>query len=293
MQTPFFRPLLLAVLAALLLGSAHAAPRSSALASLPTTAPGEVLIPGVWHAVGPALEPSLLRVPACPPAGCPLVVVSHPRAQTPERLRDSPGVSVLTGALEGAGYAVLLSADGGPTTWGSPEALGRLSAVRAQVVRQFPWNGRTYALGLSMGGLTALRSAAPGSPYPVLGVALIDAWTDVAVAWGSAASRRAEIEAAYAQAARPGPAQNPLDLVLAGPPLPLLAVTSVQDGTVPPQGGALRVLPHAESDVSVHILVPGPHLGGNRFTPEIAGRLVAFYGALERRAEAAPKAIRR
>ncbi|MFD1730353.1 hypothetical protein ACFSC4_03400 [Deinococcus malanensis] len=109
----------------------------------------------------------------------------------------SPGILALSETLLKARFAVLLSGDGGPTTWGSPDALAQVAQTQLEATGRFKWNSRTYAVGLSMGGLMALRSALPGSPYPVHGLALIDAWTDLRGAWGTAVSRRTEISTAY------------------------------------------------------------------------------------------------
>ncbi|MFC6800736.1 hypothetical protein ACFQDE_02435 [Deinococcus caeni] len=84
------------------------------LASLPAT-PGAARDAGAgrWVTLEGA-APSLLQAPAsCAARGCPLVVVSHPRGQGPERLRDSPQVQTLAQALLRANFAVLLSSDGG------------------------------------------------------------------------------------------------------------------------------------------------------------------------------------
>ncbi|GGK88644.1 alpha/beta hydrolase [Deinococcus radiotolerans] len=238
---------------------------------------------GVWVPVGTAEALSLLRVPKSCARSCALVVVSHPRGQTAEHLRDSASVAVLTAALIHAGFAVLLSGDGGATSWGSPAGLAALGAVHAQATDLFPWSGRTYALGLSMGGLMALRSALPGAPYPVEGVALIDGWVDLQVAWGSALSRREEIQAAYGLA-DPPEELNPLWLARSWGPRPLLVFGSPDDRTVPfTRNGETLWAEAGEADVGGLVHLSGGHLGGNRFTPVVAQQLVGFYRALEAR----------
>lgn len=262
--------------------AAQAVRGAAVLASLPAT-PGAARDAGAgrWVTLEGA-APSLLQAPAsCAARGCPLVVVSHPRGQGPERLRDSPQVQTLAQALLRANFAVLLSSDGGPLSWGSPQGLAEAGAAHAAAVRRFQWSGRTYALGLSMGGLMALRSALPGSPYPVRGVALIDAWTDLELAWGSALSRRLEIEAAYGNAAPPGPDLNPQHLLLRQSPLPLFVISSLEDTTVKAGVNSDRLLPHAQPGVSEFVPVTGPHLGANRFTPAVAQRLAGFFTRLE------------
>ncbi|PNY83115.1 alpha/beta hydrolase [Deinococcus koreensis] len=220
------------------------------------------------------------------PAGCavrlcPLVVVSHPRGQTAERMRDSVQMNGLIAPLLAANFAVLLGGDGGPTGWGSPAALTEVALAHASAVRTFPWNGRTYALGISMGGLLALRSSLPGAPYAVSGVALIDAWVDLSAAWGSALSRRSEIEAAYGVLGAPGNEFDPLYLTLLGPRLPLFIASSPDDSTVSATRNSARLSPHADPALSEVIPLRGEHLGANRFTPGMAARLVAFLKRLE------------
>ncbi|CAM3494907.1 Alpha/beta hydrolase [Deinococcus saxicola] len=240
-----------------------------------------------WLPLGPAGRESLLRIPdSCTYLPCPLVVVSHPRNQSAARLRDSGSFRVLIDALLDAHFAVLLSGDGGPTTWGSPSALREVGQVHAQARGRFSWNGRTYALGVSMGGLMALRSALPGSPYRVDGVALIDAWTDLRAAWGASPTRRKEISAAYGTQSEPPPSLDPLMQTFKAPYLPLFVAASVSDGTVPALTNGERLYPHAALGTSEFVSLSGPHLGGNRFTPDMAQKLVGFYKRLEGRVAA-------
>lgn len=262
---------------------AQAARGSAVQASLPPV-PGSAAQPadtGRWIKLGGA-APSLFQAPAtCAVRACPLVVVSHPRGQGPERLRDSPQVQTLAQALLRANFAVLLSSDGGTLSWGSPQGLAEAGAAHAAAIRRFQWSGRTYALGLSMGGLMALRSALPGSPYPVRGVALIDAWTDLELAWDSALSRRLEIEAAYGRATPPSAELNPQQLLTRQSPLPLFVISSLEDTTVKASANSDRLLAHAQPGVSEFLPVTGPHLGANRFTPAVAQRLAGFFTRLE------------
>lgn len=237
---------------------------------------------GQWLRQDTPLGASYLQVPAgCSVRLCPLVVVSHPRGQTAERMRDSVQVNGLIAPLLAANFAVLLGGDGGPTGWGSPGALGEVAQAHSAAVRAFPWNGRTYALGISMGGLLALRSALPGAPYAVSGVALIDAWVDLSAAWGSALSRRGEIEAAYSVTGAPGSEFDPLFLTLLSPPLPLFIASSPDDTTVSAARNSARLSPHADPALSEVIPLRGEHLGANRFTPAMAERLIAFLKRLE------------
>lgn len=268
--------------AAVLLSLLCASGAAGAL-SLPPQPLAPPATPTTWVSVGAADAPSLLQTPpSCSLRPCPLVVVSHPRGQTPQRLRGSPQMAVLTGALLRAGFAVLLSSDGGPTTWGSPAALAELGTVHSAATRLFAWNGQTFALGLSMGGLMALRTALPGSPYPVRAVALIDAWVDLDQAYGTAQSRRQEIQAAYALGGPPGPRLNPLVAAAVAPRQALFAVASPDDQTVPHATNTARLLEVFGRPDSVLVQVGGAHLGANRFTPELGARLAAFFEAQSR-----------
>lgn len=238
-----------------------------------------------WTRLGRSSAPSLLQVPAsCQVRSCPLVVVSHPRAQDAARLRDSAQVGKIVQALLAANFAVLLSSDGGVNTWGSPAALREVAQVHREATARFRWNSRTYALGLSMGGLLALRSALPESPYWVSGVGLIDAWVSLRGAWGSAVSRQREIGKAYGLAAPPAPKMDPLALAQQAVPVPLFVAFSPTDTVVASRKNAELLLPHAEQGVSEVVQLSGPHLGGNRFSPQLIGRLVGFYQGLEQRA---------
>lgn len=238
--------------------------------------------------------PSFLRIPeTCRIQACALVVVAHPRGQSAERLHSSPQVNALVNALLDASFAVLLSDDGGENTWGSPAALDQVAGLHADAVSQFQWNGRTYALGLSMGGLLALRSALPGSPYTVSGVALIDGWADLRAAWGGSLSRRSEIADAYGLGtAPPEPSLNPLTGVMNNAPLPLFVAASPDDAVVSMKANADILYSQAEAGVSQWVALTGPHLGGNRFTPTLARQLAGFFERLETR-ELARGGVRR
>lgn len=277
------------MLAALWTGAQAATPQS--VPALPASVPGVSVhqpqppAPAETVTLNRLSGPSFLRIPdTCRERPCALVVVAHPRGQSAERLHTSPQVNVLVQALLDASFAVLLSDDGGANTWGSPAALDQVAGLHADAVSQFDWNGRTYALGLSMGGLLALRSALPDSPYAVSGVALIDGWADLRAAWGGSMARRTEIEAAYGLAAVPPDVSlNPLTEVMNHAPLPLFVAASPDDAVVSMKANADRLYPHAEAGVSEWVALTGPHLGGNRFSPTLARQLAGFFGRLEAR----------
>lgn len=272
-------------LAASLFASPLVAPPLVATVATPSAARPNAALR--WVRLGRSTAPSLLQVPAgCQLRSCPLVVVSHPRAQDAARLRDSAQVGKIAQALLAANFAVLLSGDGGVNTWGSPAALREVSQVHREATRRFRWNSRTYALGLSMGGLLSLRSALPESPYWVSGVGLIDAWVSLRGAWGSAVSRQREIGKAYGLSAPPTPKLDPLPLAQRAVPLPLFVAFSPTDTVVASRKNAELLVPYAEQGVSEVVRLTGPHLGGNRFSPQMVERLVGFYQGLEQRAVA-------
>ena len=193
----------------------------------------------------------------------------------------SPGVLTLSESLLKARFAVLLSGDGGPTTWGNPDALTQVAQTQLEATGRFKWNSRTYAVGLSMGGLMALRSALPGSPYPVHGLALIDAWTDLRGAWGTAVSRRNEISAAYRLTGPPTADLDPLQQAHLAPMLPLFVAGSPDDATVPMRSNSERLFALAQPELSELVTLSGPHLGANRFSPDMARRITSFFQRLE------------
>ena len=228
--------------------------------------------------------PSFLLVPdAClRDLRCPLVVVSHPRGQTAEHLSSSPAFASYAAALTRSNSAVLFSNDSGPNPWGTPAALASLADLQARSTELFRFNGRTYAFGISMGGLMALRSAQQG-PYPVFGVVLLDAWTDLQGAWAMPGRHRVEVEEAYGTSEAPSPALDPMVLAEIHPKLPLFIIGSLDDNVVPFVGNGLRLFGRAaETGASQLVMVSGPHLGGSHFVPTLAQRVADYLQELER-----------
>ncbi|CAM3191172.1 alpha/beta hydrolase [Deinococcus deserti] len=225
---------------------------------------------------------SYLLVPdRCQVTSCPLVIISHPRAQDADRMVRSSGILTLSESLLKARFAVLISGDGGPTTWGSPDALTQVAQTQFEATGRFKWNSRTYAVGFSMGGLMALRSALPGSPYTVHGLALVDAWADLRGAWGTATSRRNEISAAYRLTGPPPTDLDPLHQAHLAPMLPLFVAGSPDDATVPLHSNSERLYALAQPELSEFVTLSGPHLGANRFSQDMARRITSFFQRLE------------
>jgi len=228
--------------------------------------------------------PSFLHVPdmCVRDLRCPLIVVSHPRGQTAEHLSSSPAFASYAGALTRNNFAVLFSNDSGLNPWGAPAALASLADLQTRSTELFQFNGRTYAFGVSMGGLMALRSAQQG-PYPVSGVIMLDAWADLQGAWAVPGRHRAEVEEAYGISEAPAPDLDPMMLAETHPKLPLLIIGSLDDNAVPFGGNGLRLFDRAaEPGVSQLVMVSGPHLGGSHFAPALAEQVGRFIQEVER-----------
>ncbi|WP_233554524.1 alpha/beta hydrolase [Deinococcus cavernae] len=280
------KPALSRLLPALILCLASTWASAGTRPAEPVPAPAPVnTVPITWAQVGPTKSASLLAVPDhCLYTDCALIVVSHPRGQTPERLRSSPEFSRLTLTLLKGRFAVLLSSDGGPLSWGSPQGLQVAAEAHRQASRLLAWNGRSYALGLSMGGLMALRSTLPGGPYPVDGLALIDPWVNLQAAWHSSRTRQQEIKEAYGENV-PLDTLDPLPLALQARPLPLWIASSPDDKVVPRSQNAALLQKYAPPPFSRSMPLSGPHLGGNRFSTQVGEQLLTFFQTLEERTE--------
>ncbi|THF84994.1 alpha/beta hydrolase [Deinococcus sp. KSM4-11] len=278
----------------LLLGAVLVSPAVTASPPSPT-APGSA----VPVADGRVSEPLRLPHPlgdaflytptACAPT-CPLVVVSHSRGMTADLSLTRPHLTALYARLQGAGYAVLVSNDAGPTTWGAPQALTYLADMHARAVRLFPFDGHTFTFGYSMGGLPALLTAYAGV-YPVSGVMLLDAQVSLEDAWrGGNPTFMADIAAAHGL--RPGealpPGRDPArDYPGAGTALPLLVAGSAADSAVSFARNG-EVLYAANTSPESRLLhLDGPHLGGTHFGPAFADELLAFLERV-RQAQLAP-----
>lgn len=271
------RRLLISLLTCLMVWSLGLVPAAS-VTTLPRPPLGQRLPPSVTQVL-PDQSVLLVSERCQPLARCPLVTVHHPRDQTPERLLDSGSVRVYLAALLAANYAVLLSWDAGPTSWGSPAAVRQaLDSVRVAAGR-FAWNGRWYAFGLSMGGVTALNLVldAPATRSPH-GLLLLDARLNLTEAVQDP-GRRPEIEAAYG--GRPGPERDPLDRLRLRPLPPTLAFSSPDDRTVPETTNTLRLVAEQPAGLVQHLTLTGSHLGGRHFSPELAARAVRFLNSLE------------
>lgn len=225
----------------------------------------------------------LLVPPGCRLERCPLLTVSHSRGRTPAELLESPSFQPFLRQLLDAGLPLLISAEGGPDGWGGPEALWQLTRDYTLSVGKFNFSGRTYALGVSMGGMSALR-AAVDAVFDVHGLILIDGRVSLSDAWNSGLSRQPELSAAYALGGRPPAAhEDPLASLPANFRVPLLVFGSPQDTTVNFTRNGEALYRKAAGVGSQLVRTSGPHLGGSHLNEQVAAQVVAFVRGLQAR----------
>ncbi|AZI43509.1 alpha/beta hydrolase [Deinococcus psychrotolerans] len=225
----------------------------------------------------------LLVPPGCRTQACPLLTLSHTRGRTPLELLNSPSFQPFVRRLLAAKLPVLLSAEGGPDGWGGPEALWQLTRDHTLSRSVFKFSGRTYALGVSMGGMSALR-AAVDAVFEVQGLILIDGRVNLKDAWLSGKSRKPELSAAYGLGGRPPAAhEDPLGSLPKSFRLPLLVFGSPQDETVNFARNGAALYAKAAGSGSSLIRTAGPHLGGSHLSPQVADQVVAFVQELQAR----------
>lgn len=245
-------------------------------------------VPGIARALRfphPLGDAFLLRPVKCAPA-CPLVVVSHSRGLTAEQSLTRPHLRSVFSRLTAAGYSVLVSNDAGPTTWGAPQALTYLADMRWRAIRTFPFNGRSYTMGYSMGGLPALL-AAYMPVFPVSGVILLDAQVSLLDVWkGSNPKFQEDVRVAHGispQAALP-PRRDPLSFL--GPEaarVPLLVAGSAEDQAVPLSRNGAALFARSTSPESRLVRLSGPHLGGSHYGDAFVKPMLAFLNRLEQK----------
>lgn len=236
------------------------------------------------HAVRAIPDPlgdAQLVVPAtCRSTRCPLVIVSHGRGgQALDGVTHAP-LDTLLDALDTQGYVLLLSNDGGPTTWGNPAALASIRRVYRAAQPHVQGNGRVYTLGISMGGLPAVLTAYQGMlGVPVQATAIIAGRVNLQDAVRTSVRRAASIRRAF----------GALDLFSADPVngfrrfpgrrTPLLTVVSPQDTAVNSRTNGLRLAQlarQAGADVQI-ISVKGPHLARGYVNAEIGRQIARFF----------------
>lgn len=214
----------------------------------------------------------------CAKKACSMMVVSHSRGNTSYATLEKPHLMSFFQNFVEEGVAVLISNDAGPNTWGNEKSLLYLKSIWIEASKSFHFNGKTYALGYSMGGLPASLSV-QRQLYPVTALILMDARVNMLGAYGGAdASRAEEIKVAY-QAP-----EGTTEMALHDPMLenfkssiPMMVIGSKDDRTVPfADNGEKFYRLHGNNPDSVKLLLPGGHLHMNRWAPETARDILLF-----------------
>ncbi|PNY80984.1 alpha/beta hydrolase [Deinococcus koreensis] len=224
------------------------------------------------------------------------MVVSHSRGMTAELSLSRPHLLAIYRRLQAAGYAVLVSNDAGPTTWGAPQALTYLGDMHSRATRAFPFNGRTYNFGYSMGGLPALLTASLGV-YPVSGVILLDAQVSLQDVWRSGRGNPtfvADIAAAHGltRGETPPPERDPWTRARGTwAALPLLVAGGAGDTVVSFARNGEALFAQSSAQGSQLLRLEGPHLGGSHFGDALLEPMLAFLGRLESAQARAPKPL--
>lgn len=271
------------------------APPAPAAPTRAAEVPVPVLQPEPLRFAHPLGDAFLFTPAACEP-GCALVVVSHSRGMTAELSLSRPHLLGIYRRLQAAGYGVLVSNDAGPTTWGAPQALTYLADMHSRATRAFPFNGRTYNFGYSMGGLPALLTASRGV-YPVSGVILLDAQVSLQDVWRSGSGNPtfvADIAAAHGLTrgeALP-PERDPWTSARSTwAALPLLVAGGAGDTVVSFARNGEALFAQTSAQGSQLLRLEGPHLGGSHFGDALLEPMLAFLGRLESAQARAPKPL--
>ncbi|HEX2864502.1 MAG TPA: prolyl oligopeptidase family serine peptidase, partial [Deinococcales bacterium] len=181
--------------------------------------------------------------------------------------------------------ALVLSSDGGPRTWGNPAAQASLHRAWTKATNEFRYDGRTFTLGLSMGGLTAALVTLQ-DVVPSRGLVLVAPRLNVREAVdGPDRERAAELRAAHHLT--PGEAFpagfDPINEFekLAKVRPPAFIVVSEQDRTVNAwtNGIAFAQLLGAKARLQV---VTGGHLGSGMLNAAVGAEAARFLDGLWR-----------
>lgn len=249
----------------------------------------------------------LVMPEACAAGGCPLVVVSHRWGGTPEHALDRvghPAYSAFLKRFTDAGFALLLSRDGGLETWGNTAALANASSVwtKARALYTF---GDTFTLGFSMGGLPASLLGLTGR-LPVRGTVTVAAQLSLLDAYTSPTlpARSLSVARAYKLDHHVGPNNAALAAVFFGHDpvgdlrlittartirpnpawrrVPTLVVASRTDATVDfTANSAAFVALLSKLEPQTRLLeVSGGHLGADHFAPLVADTAITFFKGL-------------
>ena len=246
------------------------------------------------HTITPNGPGELLRIPhtegdaylwvpyACTDRPCSLLVVSHSRGNSSDATLQKPHLMVFFKTFVQADIAVLISNDAGTHTWGNEKALLYLKTTWETARSMFRFDGKTFALGYSMGGLPATLSV-QRNLYPVSALVLMDARVNLQdAAAGQDQGRVQEIKAAYHEHATSDSIEgrDPLKLAFHNN-IPIMVMGSPEDRTVPfKNNGEQFFQQFGKNPFSVKMLLPGGHLHMNRFSADTAQDIIGFLKSL-------------
>lgn len=246
---------------------------------------GEQALPTPVPISDPEGESTLLLATGSGPR--PLIFLCHRLGGQPELGRQNEAPWIMFATLQNAGWNVLRSADAGPETYGNDRSLAYCTRMCGKAIERIEWDGRLFALGISMGALPALLMTWRGLfPHPVRAVATVAGVTDLDVIHADPPARRARIDAAYGVTERlsferASRGHDPLNDFPTFPQkkIPLLAIASADDTLLPIAVHATPMVEasRATGSPSELVRISGPHIGREHFTPEIATRIADFF----------------
>lgn len=219
----------------------------------------------------PAGDAQLVVPRQCQAKACSLVIVSHGRGGlASDGIRHAP-FDALLDAIDAQGFVLLLSSDGGPSTWGNSAALSSIRRTYKVALPHFRYDGRVYTLGISTGGLPATLTAYRRTlGIPIKAVALVAGRVNLQDAVRSSVSRGKSITAAYGSALLK--TSDPVNHFqhFVGRRTPLMVVVSPQDTVVSSAGASVKV-----------VQVSGQHLTHSHVNAAVGQQIGAFF--LQRR----------
>jgi len=216
----------------------------------------------------------------CQTKPCSLVIVSHGRGGLASGGIQHVPFDAMLDALDAQGFVLLLSSDGGPTTWGNAAALSSIRRSYQAALPHFQHDGRVYTLGVSMGGLPATLTAYRRTlGFPVKAVALVAGRVNLQDAVRSSVNRAKSIAAAYGSSLLYS--SDPINNFQSfkGKRTPLMAVVSPQDTVVSSAKNGSRLVYLARlAGASVETLtVSGQHLTHGYVNAEVGKQIGAFF----------------
>ena len=309
----FFLALSSAVLLTLSLSSVSSAAPSSKAPVPPVETPDLKKKRSSWVSNPPAVQPKMRTIqvripdptgdallvvpPDCSVMRCPLLLVSHSFGSIPEHGIDfvnHAGYAQFLERFSEAGYALLLSSDGGKETWGNVGALENTYRVWNAAISRFDYSGQTFSLGVSMGALPATLLGLTGR-IPLEGTIVVAGVLNLPDIY-----RRSDpvyprsLTRAYSLPARVSDEQLAFATVPHDPiygtlffkklDIPYLAVASKGDGRVTLERNALtfvRQMQPFQQDSRV-LEVTGPHLSAAHFSIEVSRTALEFLGKYRR-----------